>query len=282
MPSMPRYGLRLLAVAGGLLLPFIVLGSAAAAVLHYTVEPGDTLSGIASVYGVTVGAISELNAIADPDRIFPGDILGIPLPGQGSRQAAGTAYKVQPGDTLSGIGARFGVPVQALQKANGLKSDLIIAGEELMIPTAQVEHSFSLPATAPSSPWIEGIIDEICAAEGVDAGLVRAVAWVESGWNQGAVSPAGALGLMQIMPGTWSWLESDVFGYRLNVATSAYDNIKAGARLLRILLNGAGGDVDSAVGSYYQGQGATANGILYSDTVGYVWAVQAMKARFWP
>jgi soluble lytic murein transglycosylase-like protein len=151
-----------------------------------------------------------------------------------------------------------------------------------MVPTAPVEHSFSLPAAAPSSPWVEGIIDEISAAEGVDAGLVRAVAWVESGWNQGAVSPAGALGLMQIMPGTWSWLESDVFGYGLNVDTSAYDNVKAGVRLLRILLNGAGGDVDSAVGSYYQGQGATANGILYSDTVGYVWAVKAMKARFWP
>ncbi len=282
MPSVPRLGSRLLAVAGGLLLPFVLLGGAAAAVLHYTVEPGDTLSGIADVYGVTVGAISQLNAIADPDRIFPGDVLGIPLPGHSSPEAAGTTYRVQPGDTLSGIGARFDVPVPALQAANGLKSDLIFAGEDLIIPLAPVESSFSLPATRPSSPWVEEIIDEVCAAEGVDAGLVRALAWVESGWNQGAVSPAGALGLMQIMPGTWSWLESDVFGYKLNVDTSAYDNVKAGVRLLRILLNGAGGDVDSAVGSYYQGQGATANGIMYADTVGYVAAVKAVRARFWP
>ncbi len=279
---MPRLGLRLLAVAGGLLLPFVLLGSVAAAALHYTVAPGDTLSGIAEVYGVTVDTLSRVNAIADPDRIFPGEVLGIPLPGGDAPEAAaGTTYPVQPGDTLSGIGARFGVPVPALQAANGLTIDLIFAGEQLIIPSSP-PPSFSPPAVKPSSPWVEEIIDEACAAQGVDAGLVRALAWVESGWNQGAVSPAGALGLMQIMPGKWSWPENDVFSYRLNVDTSAYDNVKAGVRLLRILLDGAGGNVDSAVGSYYQGQGATANGILYADTVGYVATVKAMKAQFWP
>jgi LysM repeat protein len=47
---------------------------------EYTVEPGDTLSGIAGQFGVTTDAIIAANEIADPDLIQPGDTLTIPAP----------------------------------------------------------------------------------------------------------------------------------------------------------------------------------------------------------
>ncbi len=122
---------------------------------------------------------------------------------------------------------------------------------------------------------------ELSAAEGVDVNLVKAIAWVESGWQQGVVSPAGAVGIMQITPETAAWLETDVFGYPLNEDISVYDNVKAGVRLLRILLNDTG-DRDQAIAAYYQGSGTTKAGIMYLETVQYVETVRAVKDRFWP
>ena len=75
---------------------------------------------------------------------------------------------------------------------------------------------------------------------------MKALAYRESGWQQHVVSPTGAVGVMQIQPSTAYWLERDVFGYDLNIETSAYDNIKAGVRYLRILLD-LTGDIDQAV-----------------------------------
>jgi hypothetical protein len=82
------------------------------------------------------------------------------------------------------------------------------------------------------------------------------------------------------MPETTAWLERDVLGYELNEDTSVYDNVKAGTRLLRILLDETG-DIDSAIASYYQGQGATSAGILYDDTKGYVRLVRGVWDRYW-
>jgi soluble lytic murein transglycosylase-like protein len=111
--------------------------------------------------------------------------------------------------------------------------------------------------------------------------MVKALAYVESSWNQAALSPAGATGVMQLMPDTAAWLERDVFGYELNEQESAYDNVKGGTRLLKILVDAHGGDVDSALASYYQGQGATSAGVMYADTVGYVQFVRGVWERYW-
>lgn len=85
---------------------------------------------------------------------------------------------------------------------------------------------------------------------------------------------------MQVMPETTAWLEREVLGYELNEDTSVYDNVKAGTRLLRILLDETS-DIDSAIASYYQGQGATSAGILYDDTKDYVRLVRGAWDRYW-
>ena len=104
---------------------------------------------------------------------------------------------------------------------------------------------------------------------------------LESGWQQGVISDTGAMGVMQIQPTTGYWLEEEIFGYDLNIETSAYDNVRAGVRYLSILMD-LTGDTDKALAAYYQGYGALSLGIIYEDTIQYVAAVKAVRGLFWP
>ena len=251
---------------------------------EYIVVEGDTLSEIAERHGMTVAQLAETNGIVDPDLILSGEVLLVPggaggqaaIARQGGQTSGGATYIVQLDDTVSEIAERFGVPAVAIVMANGLTDPhFILEGQALTIPVVQS------PLVRPVSPRIEALLDEFAAAEGLDPGLVKAVAYVESGWQPDAVSSIGAAGVMQIVPSTGHWLETEVFGYDLNIETSAYDNIKAGTRYLRILLD-LTGDIDQALAAYNQGIGALSLGILYEDTIQYVASVNAIKQRFWP
>jgi tyrosinase len=97
--------------------------------LTYVVQPGDTLSGIAQRFGVSLAALEAANPqIKDPNRIFPGQVIHIP----GTR----LTYVVQPGDTLSGIAQRFDVNLAALEAANPqiTNPNLIFPGQVIRIP----------------------------------------------------------------------------------------------------------------------------------------------------
>jgi spore coat assembly protein SafA len=95
----------------------------------YVVQPGDTMSGIAQNFGVSLQALEAANPqIHDPNKIYPGQVLTIP--------ASVVTYVVQPGDTLSGIAQTFGVSLQALEAANPQIHDpnKIYPGQLLTIP----------------------------------------------------------------------------------------------------------------------------------------------------
>lgn len=273
---------RVIAAVLAAVLAMAALGTAAADGIRHTVVEGDTLSYVAGLYGVTVQLLAEVNDIADPNLIFVGQVLNAGG-GAGPPPDAGSTYEVQPGDTLSAISQEFGVSFEALLEANGIQdSNFIVAGQRLVIPSpVPVSVIDVLPAVRPSDPELEALIEEMSAADGVDPNLVKALAWVESSWRQDAVSPVGAVGVMQVMPDTAAWLESDVFGYPLNEDTSVYDNVKAGVKLLSILRDATGQD-ELAVASYYQGQGVTDSGVMYDDTRAYVATVLLVKSRFWP
>ena len=98
----------------------------------YTVQAGDTLSGIAAKLGVSPSAISGYRS-GDPNLIYPGEVLKI-NGGNAAPKPAGRTYTVRAGDTLSGIAARYGATYQALAAKNGISNpDLIYPGQVLKI-----------------------------------------------------------------------------------------------------------------------------------------------------
>lgn len=94
----------------------------------------------------------------------------------------------------------------------------------------------------------EEILIKAAIEQGLEPGFVESVARVESGLHQGVVSPKGALGLMQLMPGTASEL-----GVNPTLAT---ENAQGGARFLRQLLLRYNGDTALALAAYNAGPGA--------------------------
>ena len=97
----------------------------------YTVQPGDTLSGIAAQYGTSWQTIQQLNGIADPNLIYPGQVLKVP---GGAPAPSVTTYTIQPGDTLSGIAAQYGTSVSNLVALNGISNpDVIYAGQTIRV-----------------------------------------------------------------------------------------------------------------------------------------------------
>lgn len=114
----------------------------------------------------------------------------------------------------------------------------------------------------------DDIIREASAAYDVPFGFVKAVIRVESSFQPNAVSPVGAMGLMQLMPRTAA---------SLNV-TDAFDprqNIFGGAKFLRILIDRYDGDINLILAAYNAGDAAVAryDGIPYPKTRGYVASV---------
>jgi peptidoglycan/xylan/chitin deacetylase (PgdA/CDA1 family) len=98
----------------------------------YTVQPGDTLYRIAGTYGTTVSAIVAANNIANPDLIYPGQVLVIPATTTPTTQIR---YVVVPGDTLYRIALRYDTTVSAIVLTNNIANpDLIYPGQVLIIP----------------------------------------------------------------------------------------------------------------------------------------------------
>ncbi len=126
------------------------------------------------------------------------------------------------------------------------------------------------PALNVDRDGVEKMVREAAERHRVDPALVRAVIETESNWNPAAVSRKGALGLMQLIPTT-----AQRFG--VNDVFNPKQNVDAGVRYLRTLLERYNGNLDLALAAYNAGEGAVdrAHGIpAYRETRNYVQRVQ--------
>jgi LysM repeat protein len=256
----------------------------------YAVQPGDTLSGIAAAHGVSLSSLAAANGLSPDSFAIAGTTLKIPSASAGPPPLGG--YTVRPGDSLSAIAKSAGVSMQQLAWMNGLDpANYLLAGTVLKLPTGAQTPANPNPAPAQTvvpqaapNPTPERVssaqIAQVAAEHGVPAGLANAIAWQESGFNNAMVSNANARGVMQIMPGTWDWVNRSLTnGNPLN-PNSAVDNVRGGVLYLRQLLNDFGGDQNLAAAAYYQGEGAVKSRGLYPETEQYVNSVNALRGRF--
>ena len=122
-------------------------------------------------------------------------------------------------------------------------------------------------------------IASIAEANGVPGSLAAAIAWQESGFDNSVVSSADARGVMQVIPGTWDFVQNALDAGQLDPSSSS-DNIRAGVLYLRYLLDQTGGDPSTAAAAYYQGLDSVQSNGLLPETERYVDNVMALRSRF--
>jgi LysM repeat protein len=208
------------------------------------------------------------------------------------------SYVVQPGDTLTAIAARAGTTVASLAAVNGLDPNgYLVTGTVLDLNGIARAGAGTVPTTAAAPPSTgsvagtglapyptpesvsSGEVGSIAAAQGVPASLADAVGWQESGFNNDLVSSTGAAGVMQIEPGTWAWIQSNLAGGSLAPA-SAHDNVLGGVLLLHQLLADTGGDPALTAAGYYQGMASVEQNGMFPSTQTYVNDVLALRNQF--
>jgi LysM repeat protein len=135
---MDRNGLRnpdLIRVGQTLIIPvgYVPTGTPAPMTVQHTVKAGETLSSIARAYYTTAAAIlSENPSIQDAEHLSVGAVLTVTW---GSEPAVRT-HRVQVGETLSSIAAKYGLTTAELARANGLANpNLVYVGQRLIIPS---------------------------------------------------------------------------------------------------------------------------------------------------
>lgn len=198
-------------------------------------------------------------------------------------------YTVEYGDTLSEIAARFDVSLSQLADANDLDDpDRLVAGTRLALPQADSGSTEAGPGSdgaAADSPApatrgeVGDLIERTARAHGWSPAFVKALAWQESGWNQERVSSAGAIGIMQVMPGTGQFISAHLAGRPLDLDDPA-DNVLAGVLFLDYLYDLVGGDAERTLAGYYQGLASTREHGRFPSTDRYIDNVLALRERF--
>ena len=124
--------------------------------------------------------------------------------------------------------------------------------------------------------WVRRIVVNAADRWGVARSLALAVAWQESGWQQGVVSYAGAVGVMQLMPATADWVGSTMLDAAVDIH-GARSNVNAGVRLLKHYIQRYGGNSDLVLAAYYQGQSAADRHGIYSVSVPYIASIRQLE-----
>jgi soluble lytic murein transglycosylase-like protein len=244
------------------------------AVVH-TVQAGEGFIVIARRYKIRATRLATANGLQLTSVLTPGQRLRVPGRTVASAKpklratrtiAARTRHTVSPGESFFSIAQRYHVSPWRLARENRLSlMATIVPGQRLVLPRGAHLGSSGGPVDRST---VSAAIDRWSRAYGVDPKLARALAWMESGFQQDVVSSAGAIGVMQLLPETWEFVDSVLLG---EATPRTYDgNVRAGVRYLRWQLDEFDGDVKLALAGYYQGARAVRERGLFEDTKQYV------------
>ncbi len=218
---------------------------------------------------VALGRYQRRNAL-DPDGIA-GPRTYRALTGTSPRRI----HVVQRGESFFSIAARYHVSPWQLARVNRLPlTDLIVPGQRFVLPRGARLSSPAVTGPPASREAVRAAIDYWSRYYGVDPTLARALAWMESGFQQDVVSSVGALGVMQLLPETWEFVDTVLLGVR--TPRNYKGNVRAGIRYLRWQLDEFGGDVRLALAGWYQGARAVRERGLFDDTKEFVRIVRAL------
>ena len=281
----------------------------------HTVRAGETMSHIAQRYRVPLASLLKANGLRATSLIHPGDritVRGAAAAGStatASRSAKRTAgpaartHTVRSGETLSHVAARYGVTVSGVARASGIRvSSVLQVGQRLRIPAgsstsnahpvsdtfagvtypdavvaaARRNHDILAKRSVPSRSEVKQMVARTARRHGVDPRLALAISYQESGWNARAVSPANAVGVMQVIPAGGEWASS-LLGRDLDLL-DPQDNVTAGVVMLRAL-GRATSSTETAVAGYYQGLTSVQQRGMYADTRTYVRNIMRLRAE---
>ena len=271
----------------------------------HVVRSGETLSGIAARFSVTLPALLKANHLSSRSLIHPGQRIVVRAAGSKAaaphRTAATTAYRVRAGDTLGSIALRHHTSVAALARASHVSSRALIhPGQVLRVPgRAKASTKSAVPDTfngvkypravaeaaarnrailarrsVPSRSETKAMIVRTARQQGVDPTPGPGHRLPGVGLEPARRLPANAVGTMQVIPQSGQWA-SDLVGRRLDLLKTQ-DNITAGVVMLRALGRSTN-SMEKTVAAYYQGLGALQKHGMYSDTKLYVRNVMALR-----
>jgi peptidoglycan hydrolase-like protein with peptidoglycan-binding domain len=173
--------------------------------------------------------------------------------------------------------ARTAHALRHFQQARRLRTDGVAGTRTLAAlhsPAPQVVKPTLVNATT-STTQVPALLDSWAAHYGVDRRLVHAVAWMESGYQTDLTSSVGAWGVMQILPGTWGYVETVLIGRK--VPRTASGNIRVGVAYLRQLLREFGGSERQALAAWYQGPTSVRKHGAIPETKTFVANVLALR-----
>lgn len=260
-------------IAFGLAVAILGLPAPATAAIVHTVVPGESLSSIAATDGLSVQALAAANGLPPTAELLAGSDLAIPpqIPDEATEATpavGGEDGDYDADDVAASPSGEEPVPASSTSAATSQPVGEAAQGApgDPPYPTAET--------VSPAQ------IDEIAAANGVSPSLASAIAYQESGFNNGLVSSANAVGVMQITPGTWSWVNEALTASSPLAPASALENVRGGVILLHSLLQSTGGNEAKAAAGYYQGLPSVLQNGLDRSTQQYVEDVQALQQRF--
>jgi LysM repeat protein len=206
-------------------------------------------------------------------------------------------YKVQRGNTLSGIAWEYHTTIWTLARANSIPNvNLIFVGQQLCIPYRQrgsanwsnsggtsglmsngIVRWYDYNALNWSSQSeVRSLLAQAAGRYGLPANLLMAIAWQESGWNQHVIAWDGGIGVMQLMPYTAMSLNAST-----RVRRDPYhlaDNINLGATYLSYLWHSFHGNLVDVISAYNEGGWAVMHRGIFNWR--YVDNVLALMRRF--